>query len=138
HFQVPIESSYESDATLRITDTSCTCTNAEFDVPSLAPGGIALLTADVLLDGLRGPFRQQVSFVSQCGAKQDEWCVTLAGTSIGDVDFSVREIALGNLSESPKKHVEIIVRDPGDGSLSVVGGEVTFDDRDPEHRLRAS
>lgn len=133
HFQVPIESVYDNEAVLRVTGTSCACTDAAFDMSSVSPGRVATLRAGVILDGLRGPFRQHVFFISQCGETQDEWCLTLAGTAVGDVDFSTREIALGNLSESRQKHAEVIVRDPGDGSLTIVDGDVMFENG---HRVR--
>ncbi len=119
-FVVPVRNDYPERAVLQIVHTSCECTSAAFDIPEVDPGESTVLTAFVDLGKKRGPFRERVRFTSQAGASSREWCVTLAGTVIGAVEFSARELPLGDLRPSEVKSTSIVVRDPGDGSLRLL------------------
>jgi len=127
-FVVPVRNDSPDRTTLRIARTSCECTAAKFDRQELAPGDVSILTAAVNLEKKRGPFRERVHLTSQAGARSHTWCITLAGTSIGEIEFSAREVALGDLRPGDNKSVSIVLRDAGDASLQLTAVDPVIDD----------
>lgn len=127
-FSIPVRNDYSAPVILQIAHTSCECTSAKFDVLELSPGESSTLAASVNLGKKRGPFRERVRFTSQTGEQSREWCVTLAGTAIGNVEFSSREIALGDLRPGKSKSASVVLRDAGDASLRLLSVEPVASD----------
>ncbi len=127
-FSVPLRNAHKDKMTLRILHSSCSCTAAALDKLELSPGDVGTFTASVKLTDRHGPFRERVRILSEGGGGREIWTITLAGTAVGEVDFSVKVLSLGDLRPSEPKPASIVVRDAGDASLRLVAAKVDWTD----------
>lgn len=118
-FQASVENAGSEEMTLRIANTSCSCTTATFSADRLAPGLSCTLRAAVLTDGKRGPFLEHIRLSTNDPQVPDP-VVVLTGTVVfrGNL-ISVESAHLGNVLPGETLSTELFVHDPGDQSLAV-------------------
>ncbi|MBA3316200.1 MAG: DUF1573 domain-containing protein [Planctomycetaceae bacterium] len=123
-YEVRLQNRSPHQVTLRVANTSCSCTSAALEQSELPPGAATLLRATVALERKRGPFYERVILAADQSGSTTERTLTLAGTAVDDVSWSQRTLYVGDVHPGDRLAGSIVLRDRGDASLKVTSVKI--------------